>query len=63
MFSVIPANLSGAQLSGIVSNAALRAVERCIESLESSGDGCNASKEVQMVTMQDFLSAVTEFCE
>jgi len=61
--SVIPANLSGAQLSGIVSNAALRAVERCIESLESSEDGCNASKEVQMVTMQDFLSAVTEFCE
>jgi len=61
--STLPANVSGAQISGIVSNAALRAVERCIESLESSGDGKNSSKEVEMVTLQDFLSAVAEFSE
>eukprot|EP00088_Acartia_fossae_P032403 TRINITY_DN3318_c0_g1_i1.p1 TRINITY_DN3318_c0_g1~~TRINITY_DN3318_c0_g1_i1.p1 ORF type:complete len:786 (-),score=147.62 TRINITY_DN3318_c0_g1_i1:224-2581(-) len=59
--SRLPLEISGAQLSGIVSNAALRAVERCILALQAKARTNEGEPEGEMVKMEDFLAAVQEF--
>ena len=55
--AVLPGGLSGAELSSLVSRAALNAVDRVIESEERRGEPHGSF----LVTLQDFLTAAINF--
>jgi SpoVK/Ycf46/Vps4 family AAA+-type ATPase len=59
--AALPPGLSGADLSGLVSTAALAAIRRQILLLESSsaGDGGETSLQMQQITTSDFLNAAS----
>jgi SpoVK/Ycf46/Vps4 family AAA+-type ATPase len=59
--AALPSGLSGADLSGLVSAAALAAIRRQILLLESSsaGDDGGGTSQMQQITTSDFLNAAS----
>jgi peroxin-6 len=59
--AALPSGLSGADLSGLVSTAALAAIRRQILLLESSsaGDDGGGTSQMQQITTSDFLNAAS----
>ena len=56
--SVLPDNLTGADLSSLVSEAAMEAIRRTIETLEASEEPQDTSNMRACVSQEDFMKAL-----